>query len=231
MKNDLIESRNRRDNSLLGFLNSKLGRYTDIETDVAPHRLRLSDNQTKINAVIQQVISADATDTSGRTRGLRGQLTDILLRLVRALRAEGLSTNNADLLARTPTRPSELRRHLGGSTFAEEARRLLDLGAPLADALVKRRYPTALNAQAEKLLKQYNDSLVDGRETDNDGSTGRQTLERLIKDNERIKKALEVFFELYQDDEDEADVHDMFRAAAKVVRRGGLDGPQETPGA
>ena len=148
MKNDLLEARNRRDNSLLGLLTDKKSRYTDIEADVAPLRLRLGDNQTKVNGMIQQVIGADATDTSGRTRGLRGQLTDILLRLVRGLRAEGLSTNNADLIARTPTRPSELRRHLGGTSFAEEARRLLDLGAPLADALVKRRYPLALNAQA-----------------------------------------------------------------------------------
>lgn len=230
MNNDLLEARNRRDNSLLGFLTTKRARYTDIETDVVPLRLRLSDNQTKINRVIQQVIGADATDTSGRTRGLRGQLTDILLRLVRALRAEGLSTNNADLLAKTPTRPSELRRHLGGTTFAEEARRLLDLGAPLADALAKRRYPQALNAQAEDLLKQYNDSLVNGRETDNTGSTGRQLLERLIKDNERIKKALETYFALYQDDADEADVYDLFRAAAKVVRRGGKEGAREEPG-
>jgi hypothetical protein len=227
MKNDLLESRNRRDNSLLGFLNSKLGRYTDIEDDVAPLRARLAANQTKVNSVVQQVLSADATDSSGRTRGLRGQLTDILLRLIRGLRAEGLSTNNTDLIARLPDRPSALRRHLGGTSFAEEARRLLDLGKPLADALVKRRYPKALNTQAETLLKQYNDSLVDGRETDNDGSTGRQTLERLIKDNERIKKALATYFELYQDDEDEADVYDLFRAAAKVVRRGGKEGARE----
>ena len=227
MKNELLESRNRRDNSMLAFLTTKMARYADVETDVAPLRLRLSDNQTKANGMIKQVMAADATDSAGRTRGIRGQITDLLLRLVRGLQAVASSTNDTDLQAKIPTRPSELRRHLGGTTFAEEARRLLDLGQPLAAALASRRYSAAQNTEAEKLLKQYTDSLVNGRETDNEGSTGRQALERIIKDNERTRKALDVFFGLYQDDEPE--VVDLFNAAAKVVRRGGSEGAVAAP--
>jgi hypothetical protein len=159
-----------------------------------------------------------------RSRGVRGQLTDLLLRQGRGLKAIAVSTKNADLLAKLPTRPSDIKK-LRETDFAEEARRLLDLGQPHAEALVKRHFAKAKGTEAEALLTTYNTTVVGKRADVTDGSTGRLAVEQLLKDNSRIMKELGTFFELYKDDEDEADVYDKFRAVSKVVRRGGQDGP------
>ena len=120
-----------------------------------------------------------------------------------------------------PRRPSDLAR-LNETTYAEQARLLLDLGQHLAKELVKRRYTAAHHSEAESLLTDFQSQRTEGRLSDTSGSTGRQALERPIKANGRLQADLEDFFVLYQ--QDEPTLWQEFKAASKVVRRGGGSG-------
>ena len=226
MQNDLIEARLRRDTTLSAFLAAATARYEDVEDDVAPLRAALATNLEQSQALAQQVLGADEDQNPERKRGLRGQLTPLLLRLARGLTAHAKSIKDPDLAALVPRRLSDLTR-LNETNFTEHARRLLDLGQPHAKALVKRRYSAAQNTQAGTLLTDYQNQRTTGRLTDTSGSTGRQALERLIKANARIKTDLEDFFILYQ--EDEPDLWNEFKATSRVVRRGGKKAAQTPP--
>ncbi len=156
MKNELIEARLRRDKSLLGFLDKAENRtrYADIEDDVAPRRTLLQTHLTTADALAQQVLGADEDNMPARKRGFRNQLTALLLRATRALRAHARSTSDTDLTGR----PSDLTK-LGETSFGEEARRLLDLAKPYD--LTRRRYTAAHAAQAEDLLPKFTQGITD----------------------------------------------------------------------
>ncbi|SHK93444.1 hypothetical protein [Hymenobacter psychrotolerans] len=209
MQNDLIEARLRRDTTLSAFLDQARPRYEDTEPDVAPLRTALA---------------ADQDRNPARKRGVRGQLTALLQRLSRALTAHAKSTANPELAARVPRRLSDLSR-LSETSFAEQARLLLDLGQPHAKDLARRHYTAAHHTQAESLLSDFQTQRTEGRLADTSGSTGREALERLIKANARLVADLEDYFALYK--EDEPDLWNEFRAAAKVVHRGGGSGGEK----
>ena len=221
MQNDLIEARLRRDTTLSAFLDQARLRYEDTEPDVAPLRAALAANLQQSQQLAQQVISADQDQNPARKRGVRGQLTALLQRLSRALTAHAKSTANPELAARVPRRLSDLSR-LSETSFAEQARLLLDLGQPHAKDLARRRYTAAHHTEAESLLSDFQTQRTEGRLSDTSASTGREALERLIKANARLVADLEAYFVLYK--EDEPDLWNEFRAAAKVVRRGGGSG-------
>jgi hypothetical protein len=225
MQNSVIEARLRRDTTLSAFLATAKARYDDIEVDVAPLRTALVANLQQSQQLAQQVLGADQDQNPERKRGLRGQLTALLLRLGRGLTAHAKSTQNTELAARVPRRLSDLTR-LNETNYTEQARLLLDLGQPHAAALVKRRYTTAHNTEAEALLTGFQSQRTEGRLADTSGSTGRQSLERLIKANARLKADLGDYFAPYQ--QDEPTLWNEFRAAAKVVRRGGGSGDGNT---
>ncbi len=230
MKNELIEARLRRDSATADYLTRAQARYAEIEADVAPHRTELAANLVKADALKDQVLGADEDNNSPRKRGLRSQLTALLQRRVKALRAHAKGVKpepDLDLLGTLPTRPSELTR-LSEPEFPVEARRLLALGAAVkAEDLTKRRYSPEHHAKAQQLLTQLTDTTAEGATNDDLGATGRQALERLIKADARLIAALQEFFAPYNDPEDEAALalYTEWRQAIAVNFRGGHDGP------
>ncbi|KAA9338419.1 hypothetical protein F0P96_06175 [Hymenobacter busanensis] len=220
MKNELIESRLRRDTAAAAFLAQTPAAYADIEDDVAPLRTQLAANVQRGADLAQQVLTADTDGNPARKKGTRNQLTVLLRRLILAIRAEALRSTDAKLRA-AAGRLGELR-NLNESSFGEEAQRLLDLVPGRETALAKRRFTAAHYQEARTLLAAFGSATTEGRLSDVSGSTGRQALERLIKDSARLLKELETYFALYQ--EDDPDLWNRFRQAIKVVRRGGSEG-------
>ncbi|WP_400190325.1 hypothetical protein [Hymenobacter sp. B81] len=221
MKNDLIEARLRRDHALSAFLTEQKSRYGDAETDVAPLRQQLSQALTEAQNIAQDVLTADNDGNSPRKRGTRNQLTQLLRRLVVALQAEAAAAGDQRLRA-LAGRPGQLGR-LNESTFIEEARRLLSLAPERSTALAKRRFAPEHYQQAQSLLSELRRSANEGRLNDVAGSTGRQALERLIKQNARTIEQVRTFLRTYE--QDEPALWQEFQAAARVVKRGGPDGP------
>ena len=234
MKNELIESRLRRDDTTNQFLTRAKPRYADIEDDVAPLRAQLAQGLADAAPLTQEVLSADEDNNAARKRGERSQLTTLLLRQNRALRAHAKGrkpTPDTELLGRLPKRPSELR-EIGDSTFLEEAKRLLDLGATVAATdLAKRRFTAQHRTDANKLLLGLTTTRQTGTTSDIAGATGRRALERIIKASARTIAELEEFFAPYNDpdDKDARKLYDEWRTATKVIRRGGHDGPLDKP--
>lgn len=234
MENELIESRLRRDNTAATFLikDANKARYADIEDDVAPLRTTLGTNLTKANGLIDQVITADNDNITPRKKGFRNQLTTLVLRRIKALRAHAKGLKPApdtDLLSRLPRRPADIKR-LTESSFPDEAKRLLALGSDIAPAaLTKRRYTPAHHSQATGLLQKLTATNQEGTDNDDTGATSRQALERLIKANARLIAELEEFFAPYKDPDDEEalQLYTEWRQAIKVDQRGGLDGPRD----
>lgn len=226
MKNDLIESRLRRDTTAAAFLAQARADYADIEADVAPLRLQLVANLERATTLAQQVLTADSDGNSNRKKGVRNQLTQLLRRLGAAVSAEALSSKDAALRAAVGT-PSMLP-NLNESTFAEEATRLLSLVPGREQALAKRRFTAAHAQEARQLLQDFTTATTEGRLSDTSGSTGRQALERLIKESARLLEELKVYFDLYK--ADEPDLWQRFQAAIKVVKRGGGGGKDADAG-
>ncbi|RAK67033.1 hypothetical protein [Hymenobacter edaphi] len=219
MKNDLIEARLRRDATAAAFLAQAKAEYADIEDDVAPLRAQLAAGLERAAALAQQVLSADADGNAKRKKGVRNQLTALLRRLVLAARAEALSRKDAPLRAALGS-PGELP-NLNESTFREEATRLLALVPGRELGLAKRRFAAGHYQEARRLLAEFDAATAEGRLNDASGSTGRQALERLIKESARLLEELKVYFDLYR--ADDPDLWGRFQAAAKVVRRGGSE--------
>lgn len=234
MENELIESRLRRDNTVAAFLakDTNKARYADIEDDVTPLRTKLGANLTKANGLIDQVITADNDNATPRKKGFRNQLTILVLRRIKALRAHAKGRKpepDTDLLSRLPSRPAEIKR-LTESSFREEAQRLLNLGADIDPKdLTKRRYTPQHHQDALKYLGKLTTTTQEGISNDDTGATGRATLERLIKANVRLLAELEEFFAPYNDpdDEDALALYKEWRQALKVDKRGGHDGPRD----
>ena len=230
MENERLAARLRRDTTTAAFLARARPRYTEIEDDVAPHRTDLAANLVKADALKGQVLDADADNNAPRKQGTRSQLTALLLRRVKALRAHAKGVKpepDTELAATLPTRPADLRRLTEGE-FPVEARRLLGLGGAVKPTdLTKRRYTPDHQTQAQKLLKQLADTTQEGATNDDLGATGRQALERLIKADTRLIAALEEFFAPYNDpdDEDALALYKDWRQAVAVNYRGGHDGP------
>lgn len=222
MKNDLIEARLRRDEALLAFLGAEKAAYVDIETDVAPLRQQLSNALTKAQDTAQQVLTADNDGNSDRKKGQRNQLTQLLRRLIVGLQSIATSTNDARLLA-LAGQVSRLPR-LPEMAFVDEARRLLSLAPERSEALAKRRFSPEQYREAVALNAELRRNISEGRLNDADGSTGRQGLERLIKQNARAIEQLRTYFRIYELDEPE--LWQKFVAAAKTVKRGGSSGAE-----
>ncbi|RAK63476.1 hypothetical protein [Hymenobacter edaphi] len=220
MKNDLIEARLRRDEALNTFLSADKSAYADIEADVAPLRQQLTGALTQAQATAQDVLTADNDGNSGRKKGQRNQLTQLLRRLIVGLQAVATSTNDARLLALSG-QVSRLSR-LPETAFIDEARRLLSLAPERSEALTKRRFTPEHYREATALTAELRRSINDGRLNDAEGSTGRQSLERLIKQNARAIEQLRTYFRVYE--LDEPDLWARFEAAARVVNRGGNPG-------
>jgi hypothetical protein len=217
MKNDLIESRLRRDEALLAFLSADKASYSDIEADVAPLRQQLSSALTQAQDLAQTVLTADNDGSTDRKKGQRNQLTQLLRRLIVGLQAVATSTSDARLLA-LAGQVSRLPK-LGETSFVDEARRLLSLAPERSEALGKRRFTPEHYRSAVALNNELRRSISDGRLNDAEGSSGRQGLERLIKQNARTIEQLRTYFRIYEQDEPE--LWTRFAAAARVVRRGG----------
>lgn len=217
MKNDLIETRLRRDEALLAFLNAEKANYSDIEADVAPLRQQLSTALTKAQNTAQTVLTADNDGNSDRKKGQRNQLTQLLRRLIVGLQSIAVSTNDARLLA-LAGQVSRLPK-LGETSFVDEARRLLSLAPERSEALAKRRFTPEHYREAVALNADLRRNISEGRLNDADGSTGRAGLERLIKQNARTIEQLRTHFRIYELDEPE--LWQRFEAAAKPVKRGG----------
>ncbi|KAA9327190.1 hypothetical protein F0P96_18305 [Hymenobacter busanensis] len=220
MKNDLVESRLRRDTALDAFLAAEVDHYTDIEDDVAPLRQQLHQALAQADALTDQVLNADNDNAPARKKGLRNQLTLLLRRLTVALQAVASSTNDNRLLALSG-QVSNLRR-LSDASFVEEARRLLSFAPERSGPLSKRRFLPDHYQQAMALYNELRRAAPEARLTDADGSSGRQALERLIKQNARTIEQLRTFFRIYEQDEPE--LWSRFQAAAKVVKRGSAEG-------
>lgn len=224
MKNDLIEARLRRDEALLAFLNAEKAAYADIETDVAPLRQQLSSALTKAQDIAQDVLTADNDGSADRKKGQRNQLTQLLRRLVVGLQSIATSANDARLLAlsgqvtRLPRLPE--------TGFVDEARRLLSLAPERSEALEKRRFTPEHYRQAVALNADLRRAISEGRLNDTEGSTGRQSLERLIKQNSRAIEQLRTYFRIYE--LDEPALWQQFVAAAKPTKRGGAGGAAPT---
>ena len=217
MKNDLIETRLRRDEALLAFLNAEKPSYADIEADVAPLRQQLSTALVKAQTTAQTVLTADNDGNSERKKGQRHQLTQLLRRLVVGLQSIAVSTNDARLLA-LAGQVSRLPK-LGETAFVDEARRLLSLAPERSEALVKRRFTPEHYREAAALNTELRRTFSEGRLSDADGSAGRAGLERLIKQNARTIEQLRTHFRIFELDEPE--LWQRFEAAAKPVKRGG----------
>lgn len=223
MKNDLIESRLRRDTTAAAFLDQAKADYADIEADVAPLRAQLADNLTQAAALAQQVLSADEDDSSKRKKGVRNQLTALLRRLSAAATAVAVSRKDATLRAALGT-PSRLP-NLNESTFAEEATRLLALVQGREADFAQRRFTAAHAKDARELLAAFTTTATAGRLSDTSGSSGRRALERLIKDTARLLEEMKVYFALYK--ADDPDLWNRWQVATKVVKRGGGGGKDE----
>ncbi|RTQ48197.1 hypothetical protein EJV47_17355 [Hymenobacter gummosus] len=221
MKNDLIEARLRRDEALLSFLGSEKAAYADIEADVAPLRQQLSNALAKAQDTAQNVLTADNDGSSARKKGQRNQLTQLLRRLIVGLQSIATSTNDARLLA-LAGQVSRLPR-LPETAFVDESRRLLSLAPERSEALAKRRFTPEHYREAVTLTAELRRNISEGRLNDTEGSTGRQSLERLVKQNARAIEQLRTYFRIYELDEPE--LWQRFVAAAKPVKRGGSDGP------
>jgi hypothetical protein len=217
MKNDLIETRLRRDETLLAFLNEEKANYSDIETDVKPLRQQLGAALTQAQQMAQDVLAADNDGNADRKKGQRNQLTQLLRRLIVGLQAVALSTTDARLLALSG-QVSRLNK-LGETSFVDEARRLLSLAPERSEALGKRRFTPEHYREAVALNAELRRNISEGRLNDTEGSTGRQGLERLIKQNSRTIEQLRAYFRPYELDEPE--LWQKFQAAAKPVKRGG----------
>lgn len=226
MKNDLIEARLRRDATAAAFLAQAKAEYTDIEADVAPLRDKLTASLARAGELAQQVLGADNDGNPDRKKGLRHQLTALLQRLILAGRAEAQSSKDAELRAALGNLDDL--RNLNESTFAEEATRLLGLVPGREAALAKRRFTADHAQEARQLLQDFTAAATEGRLSDTSGSTGRQALERLIKDSARLLEEMKVYFDLYKADEPE--LWQRFQAAIKVVKRGGGGGKDEDAG-
>ncbi|WP_400193695.1 hypothetical protein [Hymenobacter sp. B81] len=217
MKNDLIEARLRRDTTAAAFLAQATADYADIEADVAPLRDQLGANLTRAGELAQQVLGADNDGNPARKKGLRNQLTALLQRLILAGRAAAQSSKDAELRA-TLGNLDDLR-NLNESTFQEEATRLLGLIPGREPAFTKRRFSADHAREARQLLQEFTATTTEGRLNDTNGSTGRQALERLIKESARLLEEMKVYFDLYK--ADDPDLWQRFQAATKVVKRGG----------
>ncbi|RTQ50279.1 hypothetical protein EJV47_11675 [Hymenobacter gummosus] len=223
MKNDLIEARLRRDTAAAAFLAQAKADYADIEDDVAPLRSQLTANLERAGTLVQQVLSADNDGNPDRKKGVRSQLTALLRRLILAARAEAMSSKDAALRAALGNL-GELS-NLNESTFREEATRLLGLVPGREQALTKRRFSADHAREAQQLLQDFTAATTAGRLNDTSGSTGRQALERLIKESARLLEEMKVYFDLYK--ADDPDLWQRFQAATKVVKRGGGGGKEE----
>lgn len=234
MENERFAARLRRDTATAAFLTRAQSRYADVESDIAPLRTTLAANMVKADALKDEVLGADSDNNSPRKQGLRNQLTALLLRRIKALRAHAKGVKpdpDTDLLVTLPTRPADIRRLTEGE-FPVEARRLLTLGATLDPAaLTKRRYSAEHHAQALGLLTKLTTTTQEGAINDDLGATGRQSLERLIKANARLIASLQEFFAPYNDNEDEEalKLYTEWRQAIAVNYRGGHDGPLDKP--
>lgn len=217
MKNDLIEARLRRDEALLAFLTAETAAYADIEADVKPLRQQLSTALTEAQATAQTVLMADNDGNAERKKGQRNQLTTLLRRLIVALQAVAATNRDARLLA-LAGQASRLPK-LGETSFLEEARRLLSLAPERSEALSKRRFTPEHYREATTLTADLRRHINEGRLNDTAGSSGREGLERLIKQNARTIEQLRTYFRPYQFDE--PTLWSSFEAAAKVVRRAG----------
>ncbi|WBA43573.1 hypothetical protein [Hymenobacter canadensis] len=223
MQNDLIEARLRRDTTLLAFLQEKKTQYADLEEDVAGPREQLARSLEQAQALSEQVLTADSDRNPDRKRGIRNQLSGLLKRLVVGIKALGTATNDLRLQA-LAGQPGALSK-LTETSFAEEARRLLSLAPERSAALAKRRFLPEHYQQAQKLLQEFRAAATEGRLNDTAGATGRQGLERLIKENGRLVQRLTDLLAVYAPDA--PDFWNAYKAAARVVKRGGQQGPDE----
>ncbi|WBO82768.1 hypothetical protein [Hymenobacter yonginensis] len=224
MQNDLIEARLRRDTTLLAFLQEQKAQYADLEEDIASPRELLGRSLAQAQALSAQVLEADSDSSTSRKRGLRRQLTELLKRLAVSLKAAGTATGDLRLQA-LAGQPGQLTK-LPEATFAEEARRLLSLVPERSAALAKRRFLPEHYQQAQKLLQELRAAATEGRLHDTAGAAGRQGLERLIKENARLVARLTDLLAVYAPDA--PDFWNAYKAAARVVKRGGQDGPDDT---
>ncbi|GAB2943035.1 hypothetical protein GCM10027048_04520 [Hymenobacter coalescens] len=215
MKNDLVEARLRRDEALSSFLTAETANYAAIETDVAPLRQQLAAALAAAQNLAQDVLAADNDGATARKKGIRHQLTQLLRRLTVALHAQATSTKDNRLLALSG-QVSNLKR-LGETSFTEEARRLLSLAPERSAALSKRFFMPEHYQQAQSLLSELRRSLSESRLNDGEAATGRQGLERLIKQNARLIEQLRTYFRVYEQ-EDPA-LWSRFQSAARMVKR------------
>lgn len=223
MQNDSVEARLRRDTILLAFLQEQKAHYADLEDDVAGPREQLGRGLEQAQALAEQALAADSDSNPDRKRGIRNQLTELLKRLVAGMKAVATATNDLRLQA-LAGQPSKLAK-LTETTFAEEARRLLSLAPERSAALAKRRFTPEHYQQAQKLLQEFRAAATEGRLNDTAGTAGRQGLERLIKENGRLIERLTNLLAVYAPDA--PDFWNAYKAAARVVKRGGQQGPDE----
>ena len=224
MKNELLTARLRRDAATVALLTHATDRYVDFEIDIAPRREQLAANVLAADELKEHATGADGenSDATPRQQGLRSQLTDLLQRRVRALRAhaKGLQPEpDLDLLGSLPTHFSSLSRRTD-QEFPREARRLLRLGHDVsADDLTRRRYSPEHQAKAEQLLHEL--SNTDGASAEEIAVSGRHALERFVKTNDRLIAELNEFFALYDDQEDVEALmlYDEWRRATTVKLR------------
>lgn len=225
MQNDLIEARLRRDTTLLAFLQEQKAQYADLEEDIASPREQLSRGLEQAQTLSEQVVEADSDSNTGRKRGLRSQLTELLKRLAASMKAVGTATGDLRLQA-LAGQPGQLTK-LTETTFTEEARRLLSLVPERSAALAKRRFLPEHYQRAQKLLQELRATATEGRLNDTAGAAGRQGLERLIKQNARLVARLTALLAVYAPDA--PDFWNAYKAAARVVKRGGQEGLDEAP--
>jgi hypothetical protein len=231
MKNQLISDRLRRDTATVALLTSAHDRYTDIEFDIAPLREQLSANVLAAADLTHHATDTVAhDDATPRQQGLRSQLTELLQRRIKALRAHAKGLKPApdlDLLGSLPTHFSSLSRRTDAE-FPREARRILHLGHDVsADALTTRRYSPEHQQKAEQLLHEL--STTDGASVEEIAVTGRHALERLVKANDRLIADLDEFFALYndQDDVEALMLYGEWRTATTVKLRSGKKGKRD----
>lgn len=229
MKNKLLTARLRRDAATAALLTTAADRYTDFESDIAPLRDQLAANLAAADELKDHTdeTPADHDDATPRQQGLRSQLTELLQRRVKALRAHAKGVKpepDVELLGSLPTHFSALSRRTD-TEFPREARRLLRLGHDVsADDLTRRRYSPEHQAKAEQFLHEL--STTDGASDEEIAVTGRQALERLVKANDRLIAELHEFFAIYndQDDVEALMLFDEWRTATTVKLRIGKKG-------
>ncbi len=234
MKNKLLTARLRRDAATVALLTTAVDRYADFENDIAPLRDQLTTNLAAAEELKDHADETPADDDNAtpRQKGLRSQLTELLQRRVKALRAHAKGVKpepDVELLGSLPTHFSALSRRTD-TEFPREARRLLRLGHDVsADDLTKRRYSPEHQAKAEQLLHEL--STTDGASDAEIAVTGRHALERLLKTSDRLIGELDEFFALYNDQEDVEALmlYDEWRTATTVKLRVGKKGAKGTP--